>query len=51
MNNIINDSKVSLGGGGYVDSILKLEKGFRYNYVHNSWFSKQKSDLASIVGP
>ena len=33
MDNLIHDAKVSLGGGGYVDSILKLKKGSKYDYI------------------
>ena len=34
--NLIYDAKVSLGGGGYVDSILKLKKGSMYDYIQDS---------------
>ena len=36
--NLIYDAKVSLGGGGYVDSILKLKKGSMYDYIQDSRF-------------
>ena len=54
--NLIYDAKVSLSGGGYVDSILKLKKGSIYNYIQDSQFPRQGSDLAyifkmSTVGP
>ena len=56
MENLIYDAKVSLSGGGYVDSILKLKKGSMYDYIQDSQFPKQESNLAyifkmSIVGP
>ena len=56
MNNMIFDAKVNLGCGGYVDNILKLKKGSRYDYIHDSCFPRQGSDLAyifkmSTVGP
>ena len=38
VDNLIHDAKVSLGGGGYVDSILKLKKGFKYDYIQDSRF-------------
>ena len=54
--NLIYDAKVSLSGGGYVDNILKLKKGSMYDYIQNSRFLGQGSDLAyifkmSIVDP
>ena len=56
MNNMIFDTKVNLGCGGYVDKILKLNKGSRYDYIHDSYYLRQGSDLAYIfkmftVGP
>ena len=56
MDNLIHDAKVSLGGGGYVDSILKLKKGSKYDYIQDSRFPGQGSDLAylfkmSTTGP
>ena len=33
LNNLIHDTRVSLGGGGYVDSILKLKKRSIYDYI------------------
>ena len=56
LNNLIHDARVSLGGGGYVDSILKLKKGSMYDYIQDSCFPKQGSELAyvfkmSTVGP
>ena len=33
LNNLIHDARVSLGGGGYMDSILKLKKGSMYDYI------------------
>ena len=33
LNNLIHDARVSLGGGGYVDNILKLKKGSMYDYI------------------
>ena len=35
MKNMIFDAKVNLGCSGYVDNILKLKKGSRYDYIHN----------------
>ena len=56
INNLIYDAKVTLYGGGYVDNILKLKKGSLYDYIQDSCFPRQGSDLAyifkmSIVGP
>ena len=48
MNNMIFDAKVNLGCRGYVDNILKLKKGSRYDYIHDSCFPGQGSDLAYI---
>ena len=36
--NLIYNAKVSLSGGGYVDSILKLKKGSMYDYIQDSQF-------------
>ena len=54
--NLIYDAKVSLSGGGYVDSILKLKKGSMYDYIQDSRFLGQGSDLVyifkmSTIGP
>ena len=38
VDNLIHDAKVSLGGGGYVDNILKLKKGSKYDYIQDSQF-------------
>ena len=56
LNNLIHDARVSLGGGGYVDIILKLKKGSMYDYIQDSFFLRQGSELAyvfkmSIVSP
>ena len=56
LNNLIHDARVSLGGSGYVDSILKLKKGSMYDYIQDSCFPGQGSELAyvfkmSTVGP
>ena len=48
MNNMISDAKVHLGLGGYVDNILKLKKGSRYDFIQDSCFLGQGSDLAYI---
>ena len=48
VDNLIHDAKVSLGGGGYVDSILKLKKGSKYDYIQDSRFPEQRSDLAYL---
>ena len=48
MNNMIFDAKVDLGCRGYMDNILKLKKGSRYDYIHDSCFPGQESDLAYI---
>ena len=48
VDNLIHDAKVSLGGGGYVDSILKLKKGSKYDYIQDSWFPGQGSDLTYL---
>ena len=48
MENLIYDAKVSLSGGNYVDSILKLKKGSKYDYFQDSRFLGQGSDLAYI---
>ena len=31
--NLIYNARVSLSDGGYVDSILKLKKGSKYDYI------------------
>ena len=54
--NLIYDAKLCLNGGGYVDSILKLKKGSKYDYIHDSRFPGHGSELAyifkmSTVGP
>ena len=54
--NLIYDAKLCLSGGGYVDSILKLKKGFKYDYIQDSRFLGQGSKLVyifkmSTVGP
>ena len=56
MNNMISDAKLHLGLGGYVDNILKLKRGSRYDFIHGSCFPGQGSNLAyifkmSTVGP
>ena len=56
VDNLIHDAKVSLGGGGYVGSILKLKKGSKYDYIQDNRFPGQGSDLAylfkmSTTGP
>ena len=56
MNNMISDAKLHLGLGGYVDNILKLKRGSRYDFIHDSCFPGQGSNLAyifkmSTVGP
>ena len=42
MNNMIHDAKVTLGGSGYVDSILRLKKESRYDFIHNNNFLDKK---------
>ena len=54
--NLIYDAKLCLSIGGYVNSILKLKKGSKYDYIQDSRFPGQGSELAyifkmSIVGP
>ena len=56
MNNMISDAKLHLGLGGYVDNILKLKRGSRYDFIHDSCFPRYGSNLAyifkmSTVGP
>ena len=56
LNNLIHDARVSLGGGGYIDNILKLKKGSMYDYIQDSCFLGQDSELAyvfkmSTIGP
>ena len=46
--NLIYDAKLCLSGGGYVDSILKLKKGSKYDYIQDSRFPRQGSELAYI---
>ena len=48
MNNMISDAKLNLGLGGYVDNILKLKKYSRYDYIYDSCFPHQGSDVAYI---
>ena len=53
---MIYNTKVSIAGGGYVDSILKLKKASKYDYIQDSCFPRQGSDLAYIfkmttIGP
>ena len=38
LNNLIHDARVTLGGRGYMDYILKLKKGSMYDYIQNSSF-------------
>ena len=49
LNNLIHDARVSLGGGGYVDNILKLKKGSMYDYIHDSYFLGQGNELAYVI--
>ena len=54
--NLIYDAKLCLSGGGYIDSILKLKKGSKYDYIQNNRFPGQGSELAyifkmSTIGP
>ena len=54
--NLIYDAKLCLSSGGYVDSILKLKKGSKYDNIQDSRFPGQGSELAyifkmSTVGP
>ena len=56
MENVIYDAKLCLSGGGYVDSILKLKKRSKYDYIQDNRFLGQGSKLAyifkmSTVGP
>ena len=46
--NLIYNAKISLGGGGYVNSILKLKKGLKYDYIQDSRFPGQGSDLVYL---
>ena len=48
VDNLIHDAKMSLEGGGYVDSILELKKGSKFDYIQDSWFRWQGSDLAYL---
>ena len=45
---MIQDAKVSIARGGFVDSILMLKKGSKYDYIQDSCFPSQGSDLAYI---
>jgi len=38
MNNMINDAKISLNVGGYIDNILKLKNDSKHDYIHDSCF-------------
>ena len=38
MKNMIFDVEFNLGGRGYINNILKLKKGLRYDYIHDSCF-------------
>ena len=49
VDNLIHDAKVSLGGSGYVDSILKLKKGSIYDYIQDSRFPGQGRNLAYLL--
>ena len=40
LNNLIYDARVSLSGGGCMDSILKLKKGSMYDYIQGSCFPR-----------
>ena len=56
LNNLIHDARVSFGGGGYVDNILKPKKESMYDYIQDSCFAAQGSEVAyvfkmSIVDP
>ena len=48
VDNLNHHAKVSLGGGGYIDNILKLKKGSKYNYIQDSKSLGQRSDLAYL---
>ena len=48
MKNMIFDAKVNLGCGGYEDNILKLKKGSRYDYIHDSCFPRQVTSSTSL---
>ena len=56
LNNLIHDVRVSLSGDGYVEKKFKLKKGSMYDYIQDSCFPGQGSELAyvfkmSTVGP
>ena len=46
MNNMISDAKLNLGLDSYVNNILKLKRGSRYDFIHDSCFPGQGSNLA-----
>ena len=48
LNNLIHDAKVFLGGGDYINSILKLKKGSMYDFIHDNCFLGQGSELAYV---
>ena len=48
MSNMISDAKVHLDLCSYVDNILKLKKGSRYDFIQESCFRGHGSDLAYI---
>ena len=47
-NNLIHVAKVTFSRSGYVDNILKLKKGLLYDYIQDSCFPGQGSDLVYI---
>jgi hypothetical protein len=46
--NMITEARRFCGQGGYIDNILKLKKLSTYEYIHDSIFSGQGSDLVYL---
>ena len=49
LNNLIHDARVTLGGSGYVDSILKLKRGSMYDYIYDNYFPGKGSNPAYVL--
>jgi hypothetical protein len=45
---MIAEAKRFCGEGGYIDNILKLKKSSTYDYIHDSVFPGQGSDLVYL---
>jgi hypothetical protein len=46
--NLIAEARQFCGQGGYIDNILKLKRSSTYDYIHDSIFPGQGSDLVYL---